>query len=182
MRDILVFAGLIVFVIIPFRIFVAQPYIVDGWSMDPTFRSGEYLIVDQISFRLREPVRGEVVVFKYPKDPRKYFIKRIIGLPGETVIIKEGVVSVVDAEGKTLSLNEPFVAFFKNDDNAEYVLGRTEFFVMGDNRIGSADSRLWGALPEQNIVGRPLFSLFPVSRISVLPGDASKTIVEDENH
>src|SRR3989338_9340260 len=82
-------------IVIPIRLFIAQPFIVSGASMDPTFTDGQYLIVDEVSYRFNEPIRGDVIIFKYPKDPKKYFIKRIIGLPRHTVSIDEkGNVSV----------------------------------------------------------------------------------------
>ena len=85
-------------IVIPFRIFIAQPFIVDGASMDPTFEDGQYLIVDEISYRFSDPERGSVLIFKYPKDTKKYFIKRVIGLPGEKVLIEDGIVTIFNQE------------------------------------------------------------------------------------
>lgn len=149
-------------IVVPFRLYIAQPFIVDGASMDPTFKDGEYLIVDELSYHFRTPVRGEVLVFKYPKDPKKYFIKRVIGLPGETVIIEEGGVSV----GGVL-LSEPYVKLPKSD-NLTYTLSESEYFVMGDNRAQSADSRLWGPLPLDHVIGRPVLRFLPPA---LFPGD-----------
>ena len=154
-------------IVVPFRLYIAQPFIVDGASMDPTFEDGQYLIVDELSYHFREPVRGEVLIFKYPKDPSKYFIKRIIGLPNETVSIKEGVVSVTSTGNPDgLTLDEPYVQLTKSD-TLNYTLGESEYFVMGDNRLQSADSRLWGPVPENNIIGRPFLRFIPPS---LLPG------------
>ncbi len=151
-----------ILIIIPFRLYIAQPFIVDGASMDPTFENGQYLIIDELSYRFREPVRGEVLIFKYPKDPSKYFIKRIIGLPGETVLIKNGVVTLInDKYPKGLTLEEPYVKFTKVD-NSSLKLGENEYFVMGDNRLQSADSRYWGPVPRENFIGLPIFRLFPL--------------------
>lgn len=148
-------------IVVPFRIFIAQPFIVDGASMDPTFEDGEYLIVDELSYRFREPNRGEVLIFKYPKDPEKYFIKRIIGLPGEKLSIENGAVMIFnDEHPEGLALVEPYVVLEKNE-NGSFTLGEGEYFVMGDNRLQSADSRLWGAVPEENIVGRPIIRFIP---------------------
>ena len=150
-----------VIIVVPFRIFIAQPFIVDGLSMYPTFDNGEYLIIDEVSYRFHDPERGEVLVFKYPKDPRKYFIKRIIGLPGETVEISGGQVSILPADGsEKLTLDEPYIEMPKSE-SLSYELGEGEYFVMGDNRAQSADSRLWGSVPRENVVGRPVLRFLP---------------------
>jgi signal peptidase I len=155
-------------IVIPLRLYVAQPFIVDGASMDPTFRNGQYLIVDELTYHFKSPERGSVLIFKYPRDEKKYFIKRVIGLPGETVSINEGVVTIFnDKHPGGLTLDEPYIMFPKND-TLEQVLGQGEYFVLGDNRRGSADSRVWGAVPEGNIVGRPMLRFYPPG---VLPGD-----------
>ena len=157
-----------VFIVIPFRMYIAQPFIVDGASMDPTFRTGQYLIVDELSYNFRSPQRGSVLIFKYPKDPSKYFIKRIIGLPGETVNINEGVVTIINSSNpKGFSLDEPYIKLPKKDTSS-YTLGQKEYFVMGDNRFGSADSRLWGPVPRANFVGRPVVRFWP---FNIWPGD-----------
>lgn len=157
-------------IVIPFRMFVAQPYIVSGLSMDPTFKDADYLIVDQLSKRFEEPARQSVVIIKYPKDPSKYFIKRLIGFPGDTIEIKDGVVTVFNADHKDgLILEEPYIVYSKIEDFS-ITLGDDEYFVMGDNRAGSYDSRMWGPLPKKYIIGRPLIRLFPVSKINLWPG------------
>lgn len=162
-----------VIIVIPFRLFIAQPFIVDGASMDPTFHNGQYLIVDELTYRFQEPERGSVLIFKYPKDPSKFFIKRVIGLPGETVRITEGAVSIVNEEyPEGLLLHEPYIEFTKVD-NLEVILGSEEYFVMGDNRKGSADSRLWGPVPADNIVGRPIIRFYP---LGLFPGQAVSII------
>ncbi len=143
------------------RSFVTQPFLVSGSSMEPTFNDGNYLLIDELSYEFRDPERGEVVVFKYPSDPGSYFIKRIIGLPGETVIVRSGTVSVTNTQG-TEVLNESYA--LKNDttSNAERTLGAQEYFVMGDNRNFSFDSRSWGPVPAKNIVGVVRFRLWPL--------------------
>lgn len=156
-------------VVFAIRYFVAQPFIVSGDSMIPTFRNGEYLIVDQLSYRFGPPERGDVIIMRYPLDTKKYFIKRIIGLPGETLSIEGSAVTVTLIDGKSFVLPEPYV---KNprEDSVTVTLKNDEYFVMGDNRAASSDSRRWGPLPEEDIVGRPLVRLFPFSRINVFPG------------
>lgn len=144
------------------RSFVTQPFLVSGSSMEPTFNDGNYLLIDELSYNFRAPERGEVVVFKYPNDPSSYFIKRIIGLPNETVTIRGGKVSVKDARG-TEVLSEPYVLQGDTASNAERVLGGAEYFVMGDNRNFSFDSRNWGPVPATNIVGVVRFRLWPLN-------------------
>jgi len=146
-------------IVIPFRLYIAQPFIVDGASMDPTFKNGEYLIVDEISYRLHKPERGSVLIFRYPRNPSKFFIKRIIGLPGETVEIANGIVTIKNNEGE-MTLDEPYVQFTKSD-NLKQTLGDDEYFVMGDNRLGSADSRIWGPVTSDKIIGRPIIRFLP---------------------
>jgi len=159
---------------IPIRVFIAEPFIVDGASMDPTFATGQFLIVDRLSYRIEAPSRGDVIVFKYPNNPSIYYIKRIIGLPGETLDIKDGRVSVVNqANGTTTetALNEPYVAdAHRSHETIREILGANEYFVMGDNRAESSDSRFWGPLDKGFIVGRPLVRLSPLNAISALPG------------
>jgi signal peptidase I len=173
--DIIKFTLFAILIVVPIRTFVAQPFIVSGASMDPTFWDGEYLIVDELSFRLEEPKRGEVLIFRYPDDPSKFFIKRLIGLPGETLTVTGDNVHIKTADGKEFDLKEPYVEESRrqNLDNITTSLGAEEYFVMGDNRIGSSDSRRWGPVPRKLIVGRPLIRLIPPSKIALFPGDHS---------
>lgn len=158
-------------VVVPIRIFIAQPFIVSGASMDPTFTNGQYLIVDELSYNIGNPARGDVVIFKYPKNPKQYFIKRVIGLPGETVVVDgQGEVLIKDKNGSiTHTMNEPYVKFTK-DDNVERTLKDGEYFMMGDNRAGSFDSRAWGPVSRDLIIGKPFLRLFPFTTIDLLPG------------
>lgn len=157
-------------VVVPFRLYIAQPFIVEGASMDPTFETGDYLIVDELTYRFRPPERGSILIFKYPRDPRKSFIKRVIGLPGESITISDGLITVTNIKHpEGFVLDEPYVALSKKD-SANYILGVGEYFVLGDNRLGSADSRVWGPVPEENIVGRPIVRFFPPA---FFPGDNS---------
>jgi len=165
----IVIAALIVF---PIRFFVAQPFIVSGASMDPTFMNGQYLIVDELTYHLAAPARGDVIIFRYPRNPSEFFIKRIIGLPGETVTVAGGSIRITHTDGTTSTLQEPYVAHQGNGADATYVVGQDQYFVMGDNRPESSDSRTWGLLPRKNIVGRAFVRLLPLNTASILPGSA----------
>jgi signal peptidase I len=144
------------------RSFIAQPFLVSGSSMEPTFSNGNYLLVDELTYRFREPERGEVVVFRYPQDTSSYFIKRIIGLPGETVEVKNGQVDILK-NGVSQVLREPYVLQRAATADFSKTLGSDEYFVMGDNRSFSFDSRSWGPLPKDDVVGMVRFRLWPVS-------------------
>lgn len=129
------FSGVIITVV---HQFLLQPFITSGDSMTPTFLSGEYLVIDEISYRFRPPARGDIVVFRYPLNPSVFFIKRLAGLPGDSI--------------------------------GGMQLGATEYYMLGDNRDASFDSRTWGPVQERYIVGRPIFRLYPFSRIAYMPG------------
>ncbi|MDB5254832.1 MAG: signal peptidase signal peptidase [Candidatus Nomurabacteria bacterium] len=153
--------------------FIIRPFIVSGTSMDPIIQNGQYLIIDEVSYHIHEPERGDVIVFKAPPEPTKYYIKRIIGLPGDTVHLKDGKITITNAANpKGFTLSEPYLKHLSNDDGT-FVVTPGNYFVMGDNRTGSYDSRSWGMLPEANIRGRALLRLLPVTTISVLPGKES---------
>lgn len=166
--DIVKFALITLAIIIPFRMYIAQPFIVSGESMFPTFHDKEYLIVDELSYRFHDPARGDVVVFRYPDDPSKFFIKRIIGLPGETVTVSNGKV-YIKKDGEQTELAEPYLKV-QTLKNVTTTLAEEQYFVMGDNRMVSFDSRYWGPLNIKFINGRALVRLFPPSAISYLPG------------
>lgn len=173
--DLIKFALVALLIVLPVRMFVAQPFIVRGASMEPTFESGEYLIVDQLSYRFHEPERGDVIIMRYPKDPSVFFIKRVIGLPEETVELVGSAITVGKEGAPALMLSEPYVEPGRSESEyASYTLGADEYFVMGDNRIESSDSRSWGSLPRADIVGRALVRLLPVDRIAVLPGEGPR--------
>ncbi len=163
-----------VIIALPIRWFIAEPFMVSGPSMYPTFHTGEFLIVDRIEYKFHEPKRGDVIVFRYPNNPSTYYIKRIMGLPNETVSITEGKLEITDKDGKKISIDEPFVnqANMTHEDlNA--TLNGHEYFVMGDNRLNSSDSRTWGNLDEKFIIGKALIRLFPFTKINVNPGQYS---------
>ncbi len=173
LKEIVKFTLIALVIVIPIRKFVAQPFIVSGGSMDPTFATGQYLIVDQLSYDFKNPVRGEVIIFRYPRDPQTFFIKRIVGLPGETLTMDSGKVIIKNNENpKGFILDENYLTKeHRTSDTFTITLGSNEYFVMGDNRPQSSDSRAWGPLESKFIVGRALFRLFPLSKISVFPGN-----------
>ena len=159
------FVAVVLVIVVPVRAYVAQPFVVNGNSMSPTFENGQYLIIDELSYFLREPKRGEVVVFRYPKNPKTFFIKRLIGLPGETVIIKDNQVTIQNG-AEIINIDDSYI---KEQTLADHtaVLGVGEYFVLGDNRDQSYDSRYWGAVPEKLLKGRVLVRLFPVNKITM---------------
>lgn len=168
--ELLKFALIAVVIVVPVRLFIAQPFIVSGASMDPTFHNGQYLIVDELTYRFNDPKRGDVVIFKYPKDPKQFFIKRLIGLPGETVQVSQDGVTITTKNGETFELDELYIVNHGNGKGTTVTLDEDEYFVMGDNRPESSDSRLWGTLPRENIVGRAFLRLLPIEKVSLLPG------------
>lgn len=152
-------------IIIPFRLLVAEPFVVSGSSMAPNFQNKDYLIVDRLSYHRQKPQRGDVIVFKYPKDNRQYFIKRIIGLPGETVELAKGKVKIFNSDRPSgFELVETYLPAGTPTlgRSGALKLGSGEYLVLGDNRTASSDSRVWGVLPEKNIVGRAFIRIFPL--------------------
>lgn len=143
------------------RHYVVQPFLVSGASMEPTFSDGNYLLIDEITYRFREPARGEVVVFRYPLDRKVYFIKRIIGLPGDQVAIKDGLVSV---NGQPL--DEPYLIGVSTGGELDVQLSEQQYFVMGDNRSFSFDSRNWGAIDREDIIGIVRLRILPINEVA----------------
>ena len=165
------FAFFALIIVIPIRMFIAQPFIVSGSSMVPTFENGQYLIIDEISYRLNDPQRDDIIVFRYPNDTTKYFIKRIIGLPNETVDIKGNTVTVTNkSHPDGLILDQSFIENTSNNDT-HFELKDDEYFVMGDNRSASSDSRYWGAVPKKLLIGKVFLRLLPIDKIGLLPGN-----------
>ncbi len=153
-------------IVIPIRYFLFQPFFVKGQSMEPNFETGDYLIVDELSYRFREPQRGEVVVFKYPKDPSQRFIKRIIGLPGETIEIENGRVKI-QKDNQEIKLDESnYLSILETLGSIKVSLGENEYFVLGDNRLFSSDSRRWGNVPKKNIIGRVYLRAWPFAALA----------------
>ena len=157
------------------RFFIAAPYVVSGQSMEPNFHDWQYLIVDRISYDLGAPARGDIIVFDLPQNESRALIKRIIGLPGETVVLSGQSVTILnDKNPQGFTLEEPYLdaANLTGSNELTMKLGADEFFVLGDNRRVSADSRIWGSLPRQDIVGRVFLRLYPLNQLSVFPSES----------
>lgn len=183
LKELFHFALIIVFVVLPIRFFVAQPFVVTGTSMEPTFLDRDYLIVDELSYRLSDPKRGDVIIFKYPAgaEKQKYFIKRVIGLPGETVDIKSGVVTIFNSMNPNgFVLDETYIA--EPPRNTMTMTIETDrYFVMGDNREVSFDSRSWGSLDRSEIVGKAFLRLLPLKNADLLPGSNADKYTNENN-
>ncbi len=154
------------------RYFLFKPFYVKGASMEPNFFDKEYLIIDELSYRLRAPQRGEVVVFKYPENPKEYFLKRIIGLPGERVKVSEGQITIYNkAHPEGAVLDEPYLPhdLLTVGNGLPVQLDGNNYFVMGDNRPNSFDSRRFGAVDQSLVVGRVFFRGWPFNRAQIIP-------------
>lgn len=154
-------------IIVPIRYFVVQPFFVRGESMHPTFASGDYLVINEIGYRFREPQRGDVVVFRPPSNGRQFYIKRVIGLPGEVVQVEGGKVWVGKASDALGQLTEEYITG-PTPGSANISLGFDEYFVLGDNRNASSDSRSWGTLPRKNIIGKAWIRAWPIHEFEVV--------------
>ncbi|MEN2983516.1 MAG: signal peptidase I [Dictyoglomaceae bacterium] len=157
----ILFAFILAFLI---KSFILQISYIPTGSMIPTLNDGEAVLVVRIPYYFREPVRGEVIVFKYPLDPSKEYVKRLIGLPGDTVEIKKGNVYI---NGKLLEEN--YVKRKSDDNYGPIKVPKDSYFVLGDNRPVSVDSRYWGFVPKKNLVGKAILLLWPPQRIQVIP-------------
>lgn len=169
-KTLIIFA--IIYIVV--RTYVAQPFLVRGRSMEQTFSDGDYLVVDELSYRFREPKRFEVIVFKTDFIPenaaQEYYIKRIIGLPGDRVVIKDGNVLVY--ENNSIIPTELSEAYISDGiqtlapELVDITLGEDKYFVLGDNRGNSSDSRYWGELDKSYIVGKPMVRLLPLNNLT----------------
>lgn len=148
-------------IILPIRYFLVQPFIVQGASMEPNFHDREYLIINEVEYRLGKPERGEVAILKDPRDAKTYLIKRVIGLPSEKVEIKNGRVFINDQE-----LNETYIADFGNETFDAVTLGDKEYYVLGDNRTNSFDSRRFGPINEQDMIGKVWVRGWPLNKLN----------------
>ena len=174
--DLVRFVLIILAIVVPIRVFIAQPFIVNGESMVPTFENGDYLIVDEVTYRTTEPERGDVIVFRNPTKTSQFLIKRIIGLPGETVRINGDIVTI-EHDGTEITLNEQYTnGVFSS--YGSWTLGEDEYFAMGDNRARSLDSRSWGTLPGELIVGKTLLRVFPITHLAWRPGEVEASEIE----
>lgn len=146
------------------RFFLFQPFYIPSGSMKPTLTEGDRIIVNKITYRFSKPQRGDIMVFKYPINPKRDFIKRIIGLPGETILIKDSALYINEN-----FIEQPFLPKgLKYPDFGPIKIAENQYFMMGDNRNNSEDSRFWGTLPKQNIIGKAMFIYWPVNRLMQL--------------
>ena len=157
------------------RTFLLQPFIVEGSSMFPRFETNDYLLVDKLTYRLHDAHRGDIIVFKYPFDTSVNYVKRVIGLPGETVKITNGQVSIINSQNPNgLLLNEPYInghvqtLLPSGASSAEYKVPDDSYFVMGDNRPASSDSREWSFMPKKDMIGRVIIEAFPFNKASIV--------------
>lgn len=161
--------------------FLIQPFIVDGASMLPTYHNQEFLLVDKLSYRIGFPSRGDVMIFKLYENINnpyegKHLIKRVIGLPTERVVVRRGVTTIYNKKNPNgFVLDESFVSYKDVQKDADVTLDAHHYFMMGDNRAQSYDSRDWGPLDEANIKGQVLFRVYPFSQLSYEPGRYSFT-------
>lgn len=151
-------------------IFLFQPHQVDGRSMEPNFHNGEYILTDKLSYRIHPPKRGDVVVFHSPQDERVDFIKRIVGVPGDTLEVSGGHVYLNGTRLEEDYINDPGQVlagrFMHEDQSIEVTDGH--YLVMGDNRLHSSDSREWGLVTTAEIVGRAFFRYWPASEFGIV--------------
>lgn len=151
------------------RFFIIQPFVVKGSSMEPNFYEKDYLIVDEVSYRFNDPKRGDIIVFTYKEGNKKeYLIKRIIGISGDTVIIKDGNISIRNKDGEFI-LNEPYLPFDRQTQGEIFEeVKENNFFVLGDNRDVSLDSRYFGQINKNVITGKVLLRGFPFNKFGIL--------------
>ena len=158
------------------NVFVAQLHEVYGNSMLPDFKNGEYLLTDKVTYRFRSPQRGDVIIFKAPEPPHRDYIKRVVGLPGESVMISDGKVYIYNAtqpQGYQLKedyLDPGMVTEGKTamPNQTKYTVPANSYIVFGDNRAVSSDSRTWGAVTKSEIIGRSLVRLWPPNSFSFI--------------
>ncbi len=155
-------------IILPIRYYLVQPFFVKGASMEPNFEDGDYILVNEISYRFSTPERGDVVIFRYPVDPSQFFIKRIIGLPSETIEIKDNTVTIYNEDKpEGFVLDESYLAPEQETlGNSVVKLDDNEYFVLGDNRLESSDSRRWGMVNRTLITGKAFLRPWPFTRAS----------------
>jgi len=136
---------------------------VDGSSMEPSLHDGELVVVNRLAYLWNAPARGDIVVFYFPLDPERRFIKRLIGLPGDTIEVHDGQVFV---NGQLLY--EPYIAA-SPQYSGRWTVGPTEFFVLGDNRNNSSDSQNWGMVPMEELIGKAFMVYWPAAQVGLIP-------------
>jgi signal peptidase I len=157
-------------IVIPIKEFVIQPFYVKGASMEPNFYDHEYLLIDEISYRLGEPERGDIIVFRHPPGERSFYIKRLIGLPDERVVIQDSKIKIYNKQnpdGFILDESQYLSADVRFYDELDVTLSENEYFMMGDNRMSSLDSRKFGPVKRQDIIGRTWLRGWPFNRFKV---------------
>ncbi|OGZ58793.1 MAG: signal peptidase I [Candidatus Spechtbacteria bacterium RIFCSPHIGHO2_02_FULL_43_15b] len=154
-------------IIVPIRYFVMQPFFVRGASMEPNFKGGDYLIINEIGYHFGQPQRGDVVVFRPPQNTSQFYIKRIIGMPGEVISIKGGSVWVGQDHNSLKLLEEEYLHEVTQGD-MEAILGIDEYFVLGDNRNSSSDSRSWGSVKRGAIIGKAWIRAWPFDSFEII--------------
>ena len=159
-----IIAAVTVFLI---RTYLVQPFLVSGASMSPNFSDGNYILIDEITYRFRDPDRGEVIVFRYPSDKSLFFIKRIIGLPGERIMSQNGSIGIFNSDQKIVLHEQYLPPEFKSNDNFDVTLGVDQYFVLGDNRYHSFDSRNWGAVSRTDIIGLAKLRILPLDEFGL---------------
>lgn len=157
-------------IILPVRYFLIKPFYVNGASMEPNYYDHEYLIIDEINYRFNPPQRGDVIVFRYPGDPKQYFIKRVIGLPGERIVLQDNKITVYNlSHSEGIAVDEPYLGSGEvTAGEVDKNLGPDEYFVFGDNRHASLDSRRFGPIHKSAIIGRTWLRGWPLDRVGVL--------------
>lgn len=166
-------------IIIPIRYFIVQPFFVHGASMEETFHDADYILIDEISYRFNDPERGDIVVFRYPNDRTQYFIKRVVGLPGETIEVKDNSVKIYNSEspeGFFLEESEYLDDSQITSGNLRIKLDSREYFVMGDNRSHSSDSRIWGPVHRSLITGRVFARAWPFNKAGLFEEPSYGTV------
>jgi len=158
-------------IVLPIRYYLVQPFFVKGASMEPNFEDGDYILVNEISYRFSSPQRGDVIIFRYPLDQSQFFIKRIIGLPDETVAVKDNKVTIYNKKTpEGFVLDETYLATEQRTlGNSIIKLDDNEYFVLGDNRLQSSDSRRWGPVNKSLITGNAFFRPWPLAKFIKVP-------------
>ncbi len=154
--------------------FIIQPFLVDGGSMLPNLQSGELLLIDKLTFDVNNLKRGDIIVFRHVKNDQydgRFFIKRLIGLPGDTVTVENGVTTIYNKENPDgMILDESFIKHKDNIKNLNITLNNNEYVAFGDNRAESYDSRSWGVINKKDISGKAVFRIYPFNEITTDPG------------